>query len=53
MAKKKEAEQLKEVQEQYELAKRYLDPVHDRMNSQEESSVSYSEYLSGCYRIIY
>ena len=25
-----------ELNQQYELAKRYLDPVHDRMNSQEE-----------------
>lgn len=31
-----ESEQLSEINAQYELAKRYLDPVHDRMNSQEE-----------------
>ena len=31
-----EQEQLREVNEQFTLAKQYLDPVHDRMNSQEE-----------------
>ena len=37
MAKKQdEQEQLVELNQQYELAKRYLDSVHDRMNSQEE-----------------
>ena len=36
MAKKDEEELLKEINEQYELAKRYLDPIHDRMNDQEE-----------------
>ena len=37
MAKKvDEQEQLSELNQQYELAKRYLDPVHDRMNAQEE-----------------
>ena len=32
----KEEEQLKELSQQYDLAKQYLDPVHDRMNQQEE-----------------
>jgi hypothetical protein len=37
MAKKSdEQQQLKELNEQFTLAKQYLDPVHDRMNSQEE-----------------
>lgn len=36
MVKIKEEEQLTELSKQYELAKRYLDPVHDRMNQQEE-----------------
>lgn len=36
MKKVNEQEQIIEINQQYELAKRYLDPVHDRMNSQEE-----------------
>ena len=37
MAKKKEEqEQLIEIGQQYDLAKEYLDPVHERMNDQEE-----------------
>lgn len=37
MAKKKaEQEQVIEISQQLELAKRYLDPVHERMNQQEE-----------------
>lgn len=36
MATKQESLLLKEINEQYELAKRYLDPVHERMNEQEE-----------------
>lgn len=37
MAKKQDENKLlQEINEQYTLAKRYLDPVHDRMNSQEE-----------------
>ncbi len=36
MAKKKDEELLVELSEQYDLAKRYLDPIHDRMNDQEE-----------------
>jgi hypothetical protein len=38
MAKKKTDDQslIREINAQYDLAKRYLDPVHDRMNSQEE-----------------
>ena len=35
-SKKNEQELLSEVNQQYEFAKRYLDAVHDRMNSQEE-----------------
>jgi hypothetical protein len=42
MAKKQdEAEVINQVQEQYRLAKRYLDPVHQRMNSQEEMYRTY------------
>jgi hypothetical protein len=36
MAKKTDELLLKELNEQFTLAKQYLDPVHDRMNSQEE-----------------
>ena len=36
MAKKNEQQLLEEISTQYELAKRYLDPIHDRMNDQEE-----------------
>lgn len=36
MKKTNEQEQILEINQQYDLAKRYLDPVHDRMNSQEE-----------------
>ena len=36
MAKLKDQDLLTEMSQQYDLSKRYLDPVHDRMNSQEE-----------------
>src|SRR3990167_1248742 len=36
MAKIKDQDLLTEMSQQYDLSKRYLDPVHDRMNSQEE-----------------
>jgi hypothetical protein len=42
MAKKlDETEIINQTQEQYRLAKRYLDPVHERMNSQEEMYRTY------------
>ena len=36
MAKKSDELLLKELNEQFTLSKQYLDPVHERMNSQEE-----------------
>jgi len=36
MAKKQQEELLRELSQQYDLAKQYLDPVHERMNEQEE-----------------
>jgi hypothetical protein len=36
MAKKNDEELLQEIADQYDLAKSYLDPIHDRMNDQEE-----------------
>jgi hypothetical protein len=48
MAKKmNEEEQLRELNEQFTLAKQYLDPVHERMNSQEELYRCYID--SGTY----
>ena len=36
MSTREDEKSLKELAEQYDLAKQYLDPVHDRMNAQEE-----------------
>jgi hypothetical protein len=48
MAKKQDDQQLlREVNQQYELAKQYLDSVHDRMNDQEELYRCYID--SGTY----
>lgn len=41
-----EPELMKEIDEQFRLAKRYLDPIHERMNKQEELYRSYMDPAS-------
>lgn len=45
-AKKPEEELVKEITEQFDLSKRFLDPIHERMNQQEELFRSYIDVAS-------